>query len=1164
MGYPGAMTRRERVEALRAAIARRVLVLDGAMGTAIQALQLTADDFGGEALEGCNENLVFTRPQVVAEVHRKYYRAGADIAETNTFGGTPLVLDEYGLGQKAREQNRLAAQIAREVAAGFTDRPRWVAGSIGPTTKSLTVTGGVGYMQLVDHFSEQVRGLYEGGADYFLIETAQDTRNVKAALDAIDRLHAEVDDPLPIAISGTIEPMGTMLAGQSAESLAASVAHRDLLYLGLNCATGPEFMTDHVRALAAFTEAPVACVPNAGLPDEDGNYLETPEMLARVLERFCAAGWINVIGGCCGTTDDHVRALSALAESATPRRPRRNVRAFCSGIDFLEFEQEDRPVLVGERTNVIGSRKFKELIAAGQLEEAGEIAKKQVASGAHVIDVCMANPDRDELADMEAFLAVLIRKVKAPIMIDSTDEKVIARALTYCQGKALINSINLEDGLDRFEKVVPLARRYGAALVVGCIDEEGMAVTRQRKLDVAKRSFAILTNDFGVRPQDIIWDPLVFPCATGDVAYVGSAVETIEGTRLLTETFPDTRTVLGISNVSFGLPPAGREVLNSVFLYHCVKAGLSMAIINAQKLERYPSIPEHERRLAEDLLWNRGADPIAAFAAHFRNLKREPVGDKRQVPLDERLKRYIIEGARDGLVEDLEEKLGEASPLDIINGPLMAGMDEVGRLFNGGQLIVAEVLQSAEAMKAAVRHLEPSMEKSEMASRGRILLATVKGDVHDIGKNLVEIILSNNGFDVVNLGIKVPPEQLVSAVREHNPDIVGLSGLLVKSAHQMVTTAEDMSQAGVSVPMMVGGAALSRNFVDRQIAPAYEGTVVYATDAMNGLDIAKKIVDPAEFEDLKAELKEQRVRAALTAPGPAKVSPTAGRRSRHVSTVTDLPQPPDLERHVIANTPLDEIWRHVNPIMLYGRHLGLKGAVAKRVETASAAELSRSEPGRKALQLRELMSEVKEVCRTEMVVKAVYQFFRARADGNSVVLSDRAGERAAVLDFPRQPGADGLCLSDYLRADSDDDTVALFAVVAGEGIRALAERFKKEGSFLKSHALQALALETAEGYAESLHARLRSMWGFPDDPDLSMTDRFKCRYRGKRFSFGYPACPELEDQAWLFRLLRPEEIGLELTEDFMMDPEASVSAIVFHHPECQYFDASKTYARGGS
>ncbi|HTS81323.1 MAG TPA: methionine synthase [Myxococcaceae bacterium] len=1153
----------ERIQRLKQTLSERILVLDGAMGTLIQSRNLKAADFGGPELEGCNENLVLTRPELIRDIHRTYLEAGADVTETDTFGGTPLVLAEYGLQDQALKINARAAELAREAADAVEaadGRPRWVAGSIGPTTKAISVTGGIGFDALTDTFAVQAEGLVAGGVDFLLIETAQDTRNVKAALLGCERAFAKTGRRVPIAVSGTIEPMGTMLAGQSVEALATSVEHVDLLYLGLNCATGPEFMTDHIRSLAQQTRFPVACVPNAGLPDENGRYLETPAMISRTLRRFVEEGWLNVVGGCCGTTPEHVRALAEAVRGLPPRRPHPRPASRLSGIDYLEVGEDVRPVIVGERTNVIGSRKFKDLIVAEQWDDASEVARAQVKRGAQVIDVCLANPDRDELRDMERFLGAVVKKVRAPLMIDSTDEKVVERALTYCQGKAIINSINLEDGEERFQKVVPLARRFGAALIVGCIDETGMAVTRARKLEVAERSHALLTGKYGIPEEDLYFDPLVFPCASGDQQYVGSAVETIEGVRAITRRFPRSRTVLGISNVSFGLPTAGREVLNSVFLYHCTQAGLSMALVNSEKLERYASLPEEERRLSEDLLFNRGADPITPFAAHFRERKAAPARAKESLPLDERLQRYVIEGSRDGLLPDLDEALRTRKPLEIINGPLMAGMDEVGRLFGKNELIVAEVLQSAEVMKAAVSYLEPHMDRASSATRGKVVLATVKGDVHDIGKNLVEIIFANNGFQVVNLGIKVPPERLVAAVREHAPDILGLSGLLVKSAHQMVATAEDLSRAGVKLPVLVGGAALSRNFVDRSIAPAYAGTVAYAQDAMSGLELAKQIVDPAGLDRLKEELRVRREKlAAETAARPAPLTAPAA-RSPEVRILETVPAPPDWDRHVLATTPLEQIWRYVNPVMLYGRHFGVKGSAARALGTPAEARLGETEDGRKALALKATLDALRAELKGTMEARAVFRFFKAGSDGNRVVLFDGGtGAEVTSFEFQRQARPGGICLADFVRpleSGRPNDNLCLFVVTAGKGIRALSEGFKASGDFVKMHGVQALALETAEAYAELLHSRIRSMWGVPDRPDMTMIERFRAEYSGKRYSFGYPACPRLEDQHQLFAVLRPEEVGVTLTEGCMMEPEASVSAIVFHHPDAFYFSVT--------
>ena len=855
----------ERINELKSLLRQRILITDGAMGTQIQARGLGPEDFGGEEYEGCNEYLNVTRPDVIEDIHRGYLDAGADIIQTNTFGATALVLGEYDLAHEARRINREAATIARRAAddatAGDPDKPRFVYGAMGPTTRTISVTGGLTFDELAADYHQQAAGLIEGGADVLVLETGQDTINIKAGLEGIDRARAELNADVPMAVQGTVEPMGTLLAGQDAEAFYTSLAHRDLLWVGFNCATGPEFMTDHIRTLHELSRFGIACVPNAGLPDEDGNYNETPEMLAGTLERFAANGWLNVTGGCCGTGPDHIRRLVAAMSDKKPRVTEPALETRVSGIEAVVVNEDTRPTVVGERTNVLGSRRFKRLIAGERFEEAAEIGRRQVRNGAHVLDVCLQDPDRDETVDVIKFLDQLNRRVKAPIMIDSTDAAVIEESLKRLQGKSIINSINLEDGEERFQRVVPLARRYGAALVVGCIDDDpnqAQAITRERKLEIARRSHQLLTEKYGVPEEDIIFDPLVFPAGTGDENYVGSAAETIEGVKMIKEALPRTKTVLGISNVSFGLPAAGREVFNSVFLYHCTQAGLDMAIVNSEMMQRYASIPEEERKLSEDLIWNRGEDPVAAFAAHFRDRAPRATAEERlALPLDDRLAQCIIEGSKEGLAEDLDLALQEREPLAIINGPLMAGMDEVGRQFNANQLIVAEVLQSAEAMKFAVAHLEPYMERTDAASRGRVLLATVKGDVHDIGKNLVEIILSNNGYSVINLGIKVAAQELIAGYREHRPDIIGLSGLLVKSAQMMVETVQDFRSAGIAAPVLVGGAALSNRFTRLRIAPEYEGLVAYSPDAMSGLALANVIQDADERERLIARLETE-------------------------------------------------------------------------------------------------------------------------------------------------------------------------------------------------------------------------------------------------------------------------------------------------------------------
>jgi 5-methyltetrahydrofolate--homocysteine methyltransferase len=1180
----------ESAKALRELLSDRILVLDGAMGTMLQQRHLTAEDFGGTALEGCNENLVRTRADVVLDIHHKYFQAGSDIVETNSFGGTPIVLAEYGLAADALELNRLAAQLARKAAdeGASPGAPKFVAGSMGPTTKAITVTGGVTFDDLCEAYHVQATGLIEGGCDLLLVETCQDTRNIKAALLAIQKLSREIGAEIPTIVSVTIEAMGSMLAGQNIEAMWASLRYAKPLAFGMNCATGPEFMTDHLRTLSQLTGEFVSCYPNAGLPDEEGKYLETPTSLAAQLEKFADHGWLNIVGGCCGTTEQHIHAIAQMVHGKKPRqRPAEAHRAIYSGIETIEAEDSTRPLLIGERTNVIGSRLFKNLVAEEKWEEASEIARRQVRGGAQVVDVCLQSTERDEKKDIPPFYEKLIRKVKVPVMVDTTDPAAVAQALTYCQGKAIINSINLEDGEEKFERVVPIAHDFGAAVVVGCIDEDpvqAQAFTRDRKLAIAKRSFLLLTEKYRLPPEDIIFDPLVFPCATGDENYIGGAVETMEGIRLIKQALPDARTILGISNVSFGLPAGAREVVNSVFLYYCTKAGLDLAIVNTEKIERFASIPEQERKLAEnllfshppanlpahhpqaELLYNVPADwreqtkeqraavnqfHIAAIAEHFRTATKKEKVRAADLPLDERLANYIIQGTRDGLIDDLDHKRAEGvAPLDIVNGPLMAGMAEVGRLFNANELIVAEVLQSAEAMKAAVSHLEQFMEKADTAKRGRVVLATVKGDVHDIGKNLVEIILKNNGYDVVNLGIKVPPDELVRAYQQHKPDVIGLSGLLVKSAQQMVITASDLRDAGIEIPLLVGGAALSAKFTEQKIAPSYGKAVCYAKDAMTGLRLMNELMDPATRDAV--------VRSHTASGNGFGVSTTVRVTElpvppRSPKVRADLPIPPVayLDRKVRLVPDLRDLWTYINPYMLYGRHMGFKGDFEKR--------LAQRDP--KAIELFESMGEVRNEAAAFMKVRAVWQFFEAEPEGNALRLfAPGATEPLHTFRFKRQRSGDFLCLSDYVLSPKDGarDHVALFVTTAGEGVRQRSEKAKNDGYYFKSHGLQALAIETSEAAAEWLHRRIREDWGFPDPLGLEMSQRFTSRYRGKRYSFGYPACPDLDDQAALWKLLHPQEIGVQLTEGMMMDPEASVSALVFHHPDCTYFSVGDT------
>lgn len=1141
---------------VRAALATRILVMDGATGTGLEALGPTASDFGGESLIGCNEALNLNAPDFVLRLHRAYIEAGADIIETNTFNGSSIVLGEYGLDAQTVEVNRRAAELAREAVGKFAgDRRVFVAGSMGPTNKAISVTGGVTFDDIRATYRKQAAGLIAGGVDYLLLETQQDTINIKAALIGIEDAMKSESRRVPLAVSVTIEMNGTMLAGQNIEALYYTLAARDLLYLGINCATGPGLMTDHLRTLAAISHLPTACVPNAGLPNTEGKYSEGPSHFHEHFERFCSEGFVNVIGGCCGTTAEHVRAMRAVADHHRPRKPAaKAVRRALAGSEPLKIDDFVRPVFVGERTNVIGSRKFKKLIEEEKYELAAEIGRDQVLKGAHVVDLCTANPDRDELRDLLAVLKPLLRKVRVPVMIDTTDATVAEAALRHIGGKAVINSINFEEGEARLETVCPLARTYGAALVFGLIDEDkeqGMAVTLERKLAIAERAYKSLTEKWDIAPGEIIFDPLTFPAGTGDPNYLGAARATIEAIRELRTRYPETLTILGISNVSFGLPAAGREALNSVFLYDGIQAGLDMAIVNTAGIKRYASLSAEEIRLCEDVLYKGDAASIAAFAAFYRetNVEKQPGADEDLTP-EERLAKSVLEGTREGIEGFMDALLKRMKPLDIINGPLMAGMKQVGVLFAANKLIVAEVLESAEVMKAAVDYLKQYLEPgASTATRGKMVLATVKGDVHDIGKNLVDMILSNNGYDVVNLGIKIPPETLIEAVSRHRPDFIGLSGLLVRSAQQMVVTAQDLREAGIDLPLMVGGAALTQNFTLTRIASAYDGPVFYANEAMQGLSLANRLMSDEERPGLESEWTLLREEALREVRENAEHVPPPPPQSRYEPA--PIPVPPDLEPHLLRDIPIEDIYPLVSRAMLFGKHLGLRMATQRLENPAD----------KQAQDLKDAVDKVLRLAEREGLIRprALWQWFPVHSENEKVTVLDPVTRRPEVeWHFPRERVEPFRCAADWIKPKSPDgdDYFCLFVVTAGESVQPKAKALQDQGELLASHILSSLAIEMAEATAEWLHRKIRADWGFADPPEFTWQDLLRTAYRGIRLSFGYPACPNLEDQVGLFSLLNPQNaIGVSLTDEMMMVPESSVSALVFHHPDGQYFTA---------
>jgi len=1136
----------------------RILVTDGAMGTALDLLHPTAKDYGDEAFVGCNEMLNLHAPNYVIEVHKNYIEAGADIIETNSFNGSPIVMEEYGVRDMARDLAKRSAKLAQEAVKRYAqDRPVFVMGSMGPGTKSITVTGGVSFDEIYDAYYEYAAGLLEGGSDILVLETVQDTLNLKAALLGVQAAQKDLKRNAPLAVSVTIEPNGTMLAGQNIEALYHTVSSFDLFSIGLNCATGPAMMSDHLRTLANLSRFPISVWPNAGLPDHDGNYSEGPDVFREVIERFAREGFINIVGGCCGTTLDHIQAIRDAVAGVQPRCFNSNGHyPTLAGAEAMVVEKDNRPVFIGERTNTIGSRKFKRLINEGKWDEAAEIGRKQVHKGAMVIDLCVANPDREEVLDFINVVRPLMRKVRVPLLIDTTDPQVVESAFKTIGGKPAVNSVNLEDGGKRLREIATLAKKYGASLICGMIDNDpqhGMAVTIERKLEIAEKIYRILKDEFNFPDNNIIFDPLVFPAATGDPNYLGAAKATIEATRLIKEKYPNSLTVLGISNVSFGLPPAGREVVNSVFLYLCVQVGLDMAIVNTQRLRRYPAIPVEDIELAEKLLMQGDSETISTFTARYRDKKIQVSEDGwQELTIKERISRAVIEARREGLKANLTELLNQMPPLEIVNGPLMSGMDRVGQLFADNRLIVAEVLESAEVMKTAVDFIRPYFPAGETASvKGKLLLATVKGDVHDIGKNLVFMILSNNGFEVIDIGIKVPPTAIIEAVKKHKPDMIGLSGLLVRSAQQMIATAQDLSASGIDLPLIVGGAALTKKFVQTRIAPAYNGDVYYASDAMTGLVLCNRIVsDLTKYE--KPSLCHSR-ESGNPGIGITTINELDFRFRGNDKAIlqgkwieTDVPQPPDLNEHILTSISVDAALPYINHQMLYGRHLGVKN-LKKRLNDLTDEKIKK---------LKKQVDEIAHFAEKEEFLqpRAIYRWFRTKPDGEHIAVQIPDSDEFVRFHFPRQKNGNRISAVDWIRPwDQGGDYIGLFVTTADKGVSDRAAELRNNGRLIDSLILQSLSIELAEAAAIWLHRKMRAEWGFQDPPAIDLNWRHHTKYRGIRLSFGYPACPDLEDQRKLFALLKPDRIGITLTEEHMMVPEGSVTAVVFHHPRGKYY-----------
>ncbi|MGW0625097.1 methionine synthase [Streptomyces sp. NPDC002758] len=1158
---------RTRVSALREALATRVVVADGAMGTMLQAQEPTLEDF--ENLEGCNEILNLTRPDIVRSVHEAYFSVGVDCVETNTFGANHSALGEYDIADRVYELSEAGARVAREVADEFgarDGRQRWVLGSMGPGTK-LPTLGHAPYTTLRDAYQRNAEGLVTGGADALLVETTQDLLQTKAAVLGARRGLEALGLEVPLIVSVTVETTGTMLLGSEIGAALTALEPLGIDMIGLNCATGPAEMSEHLRYLARHSRIPLSCMPNAGLPvlGKDGaHYPLTAPALADAQETFVREYSLSLIGGCCGTTPEHLRQVVERVRDVTPpnRDPRPEPGA-ASLYQTVPFRQDTSYLAIGERTNANGSKKFREAMLDGRWDDCVEMARGQIREGAHMLDLCVDYVGRDGVADMEELAGRFATASTLPIVLDSTEVDVIRAGLEKLGGRAVINSVNYEDGdgpESRFAKVTELAREHGAALIALTIDEEGQARTPQKKVEIAERLIADLTGNWGVHESDILIDTLTFTICTGQEESRKDGIATIEAIRELKRRHPDVQTTLGLSNISFGLNPAARILLNSVFLDECVKAGLDSAIVHASKILPIARFTEEEVTTALDLVYDRrseGYDPLQKLMALFegataKSLKAGKAEELAALPLEERLKRRIIDGEKNGLEADLGEALATRPALDIVNETLLDGMKVVGELFGSGQMQLPFVLQSAEVMKSAVAYLEPHMEKSDAEGKGTIVLATVRGDVHDIGKNLVDIILSNNGYNVVNLGIKQPVSAILEAAEEHRADVIGMSGLLVKSTVIMKENLEELNQRGLAAnyPVILGGAALTRAYVEQDLHELYEGEVRYARDAFEGLRLmdaligVKRGVPGAKLPDLK----QRRVRAAAAVE--VEERPEEGHVRSDVATDNPVPTPPFWDTRVIKGIQLKEYASWLDEGALFKGQWGLKQA--RTGDGPTYEELVDTE-GRP--RLRGLLDRLQ----TENLLEAavVYGYFPCVSKDDDLIILDERGNERTRFTFPRQRRGRRLCLADFFRPEEtgETDVVGLQIVTVGSRIGEQTAKLFEANSYREYLELHGLSVQLAEALAEYWHARVRSELGFAgEDPD-DIEDMFALKYRGARFSLGYGACPNLEDRAKIAELLQPERIGVHLSEEFQLHPEQSTDAIVIHHPEAKYFNA---------
>ena len=1169
-------------------VRERVVIYDGAMGTQIQERHPTLDDFWGK--ENCSEVLVLSRPDMIKDIHAAYFKAGADVVETDTFGGTSIVLGEFDLADRVHEINKRAAELAREVARDFStsDKPRFVAGSIGPTTK-LPSLGHIGFDAMWKSYLEQALGLIDGGVDVLLIETSQDILQTKIALAAVFDAMKQAGKRLTVQAQVTLQETGVMLLGTDIGAAETALEPYDCEIIGLNCATGPKEMNDAVRYLAHNAPREISVLPNAGLPQNVGgraHYTLTPEELAEYHKKFITEYGVRLVGGCCGTTPAHIRKVVEVCGNLEPaRRDVKITAAAASAYSMVPLDLEPKPLIVAEEMNTTTRvEHFKNMVRGAKYDDILALAKKLVNEGSHMLDLCCAIVGEDEKGYIRSILDKVATRVPAPVLVDSTEADVIEEALKRIPGKAIINSINLEDGEKRTSKVLPMAKRYGAAVIALTIDEEGMALTAEKKTAIAKRIFKLATEKYGIRPVDLIFDALTLPISTGQEEYRTAGIETLKAIRQIKQELPDVKTILGVSNISFGLNTYARRVLNSVFMKEAVDHGLDMAIVNYAKIYPLYKIPEIEVELARKLIYRdtyqgpstsaslvgvANGDPLQVYMAHFAGIDKQPQAEAAPVEslsVEDKLKRCIINGEkglgegarRQSLEQILEDALTTYSPLDVINNVLLDGMKTVGELFGARKMQLPSVLDSAGVMKQAVAYLEPKMEKLEGMQKGTIVLATVKGDVHDIGKNLVDIILSNNGYKVVNLGIKQPSDSIIGAARRHKAHAIGLSGLLVKSTLEMKYVIQDLEAQKLDFPVICGGAALTRKYVEDDLRREYSNSVFYADDAFAGLHLMDGLTSSnGAREQLLAEGRKVKefARAAAAAAGEASVSTE---RSPVVQPAPNIPVPPFYGIRVRTDFDLGELFQYINHTALFKNQWQLK--------TASQTDYARLVEEKYLPVLRDLQEEVKG--NGWLQPKVVYGYFACQSEGNDVVLygSPEGGAPIQRFTFPRQREGRKLSIADFFLPEEPGaasagntrklkfDVIGLSVVTIGSRASEVTKKLFDAGEFTKYLYLHGLSVETAEALAELLHKRMREELGIAGDDAPRINDLFHQKYRGSRYSFGYPACPNLEDQTKLFAVLKPEEtIGVRLTAGFHMEPEQSTSAIVVHHPQAKYF-----------